>query len=257
MPLPFVIHRYRGFFGDYVPWYAIAVGVALAVMAIGLYFELRKHRNSSETRFLLCFPLSLIFGVVLACAFDAMFRGTWKTWFGDDVKQFGFVFLGWAIGVLTFVAVWGRCFGFGAKYMLDFYAPLLAVGQAIGRIGCFLGGCCYGVPSAQFGVHYPKGSLPNDMCGDVGLFPIQLVESAWLFCVFAMCKRMDRRYSCAIYLIGMSAGRFCFEMFRHDRRGNVLGISALSPSQVLSGILLLIGMVLFIVSRITFKAKER
>ena len=257
MSIPFVIHRYRSFFGDYVPWYAIAVGVALAVMAIGLYLELRKHRKSSETRFLLCFPLSLIFGVMLACAFDVVFRGTWKTWFGDEVKQFGFVFLGWAIGVLTFAATWGRCFGFGAKYMLDFYSPLLAVGQAIGRIGCFLGGCCYGVPSTRFGVHYPKGSMPNDMCGDVGLFPIQLVESAWLFFVFAMCKREDRRYSCAIYLVGMSVGRFCFEMFRHDHRGSELGFLSLSPSQVLSGMLFLIGALLFIVSLLKLKDKER
>lgn len=254
MSFPIVIHRYCSFFGDYVPWYAIAVGIALAVMAIGLYFELPKHRYKSETSFLLCFPMALIFGVILACVFDAVFRGTWRTWLVDGDKQFGFVFLGWAIGVLMFAAIGGRCLGLGARYMLDFYAPLLAVGQAIGRIGCFLGGCCYGIPSAQFGVHYPKGSLPNDMCGDIGLLPIQLIESAWLFCVFVMCKRMNRRYSCVIYLVGMSAGRFCFEMLRYDRRGSIGGIVALSPSQILSATLLLCGLLLFIVDQFDRKS---
>lgn len=257
MLFPIVIHRYCSFFGDYVPWYAIAVGIALAVMAIGLYLELHKHRNSSETWFLLCFPLSMMVGVVLACVFDAVFRETWKTWLEDGVKQFGFVFLGWAIGVLIFVAIWGRWLGLGVRYMLNFYAPLLAIAQAIGRIGCFLGGCCYGVPSTRFGVHYPKGSLPHDVCGDVGLFPIQLVESFWLFCVFAMCKRMDRRYSCAIYLVGMSTGRFCFELFRYDRRGSFAGISALSPSQLLSASLLVIGLALFVVDKGVLKSSVK
>lgn len=71
MQLPITIHRHCSFFGDYVPWYAISVGVALAVMAIGLFLELHKHRTGSETRFLICFPLSLVFGVVLACVFDS------------------------------------------------------------------------------------------------------------------------------------------------------------------------------------------
>lgn len=256
MPLPIVIHRYRSFFGDYLPWYSIAVGVALGAMAIGLYMELRKQSKDQESLFLLCFPLSLIFGVLVAACFDAVFRGTWRTWFGNGEKQFGFVFLGWAIGVLLFVSAWGRATRLGAKYLFDFYAPLLAIAQSIGRIGCFLGGCCYGVPSKFLGVHYPEGSLPHNNCGDIALFPIQLVESVWLLGIFVVCVSIKRKFAGAAYLIGVSAGRIFFEYFRYDNRGEVAGISCLSPSQMLSILLLISGFLLLLFSASSIKASR-
>ena len=55
--------------------------------------------------------------------------------------------------------------------ILDLFTPSLALGQSIGRIGCFLNGCCYGKPAgAPWGVRFPWSDVPR--------YPTQLFESA-------------------------------------------------------------------------------
>ncbi len=44
--------------------------------------------------------------------------------------------------------------------VVDIYAPSLAIGQAIGRIGCFLNGCCFGKP-VSWGIKFPPGSMAS------------------------------------------------------------------------------------------------
>jgi phosphatidylglycerol:prolipoprotein diacylglycerol transferase len=59
----------------------------------------------------------------------------------------------------------------------DAIAPSLAIGQAIGRIGCFLVGDDYGVPTAlPWGMAFPHGVPPTTE----RVHPTQLYESAWL-----------------------------------------------------------------------------
>ena len=244
-----VLRRYNDFFGYAVPWYSIFVGVAIAAMGCCLYIGLKRDfRHIDENKILLCFPLALCFGVITAAVFDSVFRGTWRTWNSGGTREFGFAFWGWAIGVLCFSAVWGKVFQIGAKRMLDFFAPSLAIAQGFGRIGCFLGGCCYGCPSDKMGLHYPPGSLPYEKVGDIALFPVQLVESLMLFLLFGLCIKSKRSMRCGIYLLGASLNRCVLEYFRYDNRGMIFGQNFFSPSQTVSIILFCIGIVMFLYS---------
>jgi phosphatidylglycerol:prolipoprotein diacylglycerol transferase len=100
----------------------------------------------------------------------------------------------------------------GLLVTLDLLVPFVALGHAIGRIGCFLNGCCYGRPSA-FGLYFPSA-------GQV-LIPTQLYSSALLFIIFLILRRMQNRkhftgqilYS---YLFLYSLARFSIEFFRND-----------------------------------------
>jgi phosphatidylglycerol:prolipoprotein diacylglycerol transferase len=57
----------------------------------------------------------------------------------------------------------------------DLGAVPLAIGAAIGRLGCFLNGCCYGVPATvPWAVRFPEKSLPAAQFGDAALHPSQL-----------------------------------------------------------------------------------
>lgn len=239
------LRRYNDFFGYTVPWYSIFVGIAVAAMGYWLYLGLKRDfKNIDENKILFCFPLSLLFGVITAAVFDTIFRGTWKTWINGGVKEFGFTFFGWAIGVLCFSAAWGKIQNIGAKRMVDFFAPSLALAQAFGRIGCFLGGCCYGCPSDKLGFCYPPGSLPYEKVGNVALFPVQLVESLMLFLLFYLCVKVNRKMRCSIYLIVVSINRCILECFRYDNRGIVFNQNFISPSQTVSIILFFIGIVM-------------
>ena len=62
--------------------------------------------------------------------------------------------------------------------LFDAIAPGLALGYAIGRIGCFLNGCCFGVPTnLPWGLVFPLGSLAAQTFPDVHIHPTQTYAS--------------------------------------------------------------------------------
>ena len=95
---------------------------------------------------------------------------------------------------------------------LDLLAPFIALGQGIGRIGCFLNGCCYGKASA-FGIYSP-------VSGQV-LIPTQLYSSLLMFLIFFILRYMQNRGHLPgqilyFYFFFYSVKRFFIEFFRND-----------------------------------------
>lgn len=83
------------------------------------------------------------------------FREAVQVWNG------GIVFYGGVIGAAVSVLIARALFPFPLLATLDAIAPSIGVGLAVGRIGCFLNGCCYGPPSeAPWAVRFPRDSGP-------------------------------------------------------------------------------------------------
>ncbi len=156
----------------------------------------------------------------------------------------GFVFYGGLIFALIFYliySVWLKKFPFDhSKYL----APGLIFGHAIGRVGCFFTGCCYG----------SQCDLPwaVRMHGET-VHPVQLYEAFGLFLLgyFALKwikQHKDSFYVLTHYLLFYSLLRFSIEFFRGDRiRGVYLNI--LSTSQLISLGLFFIVLVAMIIKR--------
>ncbi|MGI6175228.1 MAG: prolipoprotein diacylglyceryl transferase [Christensenellales bacterium] len=125
--------------------------------------------------------------------------------------------------------------------MLDIAAPSLALGQAFGRVGCYLSGCCYGAPSdSPLAVVYPKGSYAP---AGVPLLPVQLLESAFLVLLSVLLLLIlkhsrKKGTTCGWYLVLYAVWRFAIEFFRADPRGDIL---FLSTSQAISILLAVAG----------------
>jgi phosphatidylglycerol:prolipoprotein diacylglycerol transferase len=88
-------------------------------------------------------------------------RGNWLavTWAIIDMRKGGLEvyggFIAAALGVLIYMLFWGHSF----RWYLDILAPSAALGMGLGRIGCFLNGCCWGLPSdLPWAVRFPFGS---------------------------------------------------------------------------------------------------
>lgn len=141
--------------------------------------------------------------------------------------------------------------GFSKKYkwnpleLLDMVAPPVVFAQGIGRIGCFLAGCCYGRETTlPIGVKFKVGSLGPT---DVFVHPTQLYSSAFdiilalLLLYYAKKERKDGRIF-SLYVIIYSIGRFIVEFLRNDPRGNV---GFLSTSQFIAIFTLIIGIIVF------------
>lgn len=104
--------------------------------------------------------------------------------------------------------------------ILDLASPYAALGQAIGRIGCFLNGCCYGRP-ADWGPYVPLYQAH--------LHPTQIYESAGLLIVFFILKKMSVGKSfpgmlVAAYLLSAASLRFIVQFFRYDYDPVFLGL---------------------------------
>jgi phosphatidylglycerol:prolipoprotein diacylglycerol transferase len=120
--------------------------------------------------------------------------------------------------------------------------PALALGHAIGRIGCFLVGDDYGRPTTlPWGVAFPEG-LPPTM---VPVHPTQLYEAAALVPLVLLLLRARRRGDppssvLGLYLVLAGGIRFAIEFLRVNER--VLGI--LSVAHLASIAAVVIGLVL-------------
>ena len=128
---------------------------------------------------------------------------------------------------------------------LDLMIPSVALAQALGRVGCFLAGCCYGRETqSPLGVVFTNSDFaPNG----VKLLPTQLFMAGGDLVIMAVLlwyasKRPMRGRTSALYLILYSVGRFFIEFLRNDDRGTV-GI--LSTSQFIAIFTLAVGVIGF------------
>jgi phosphatidylglycerol:prolipoprotein diacylglycerol transferase len=169
--------------------------------------------------------------------------------------QAGGVFYGGLLGALAMAAWYTRKMQLPALRTADVFAPGIALGHAIGRLGCFSAGCCYGVPS-----HLPwalrftnPASQVRPEWLNVPLHPTQLYESFAEFLIFGiLIARIRRPHATgsiiALYLMLYSTARFVVEFFRFHEQGN-LWDGPLDTSQWLSIALFLLGASYFVITR--------
>ena len=136
----------------------------------------------------------------------------------------------------------------------DAFAPGIAAGQAVGRLGCLLAGCCYGHPTdLPWGVTFtnPTAAANVGTPLDVGLHPTQLYESAAALVILGVLLAFERRgrsfagRTFWTYLLLYPAVRFVIEFFRGDPRGAVFDL--LSTSQFVSVLLVPLSIVMLVV----------
>ncbi len=149
----------------------------------------------------------------------------------------GLVFFGGLLLALPVVIVYLRKNALSFGKVADIFAPALAIGHAIGRLGCFSAGCCHGRPTTlPWGVVFTD---PDSLAiTGIPLHPTQLYEAFanlvifFLLLLFQKRKRFDGQIV-ALYLGFYSAVRFTIEFFRGDSaRGFFL--DGISTSQGIS-----------------------
>lgn len=154
---------------------------------------------------------------------------SWQSFLDFAVTIFGgSVFYGGLLGGIAAGYLYGKKKGLDLAAWSDMAAPVAPLFHTFGRIGCFLGGCCYGV-ECTVGFTYQHSPIPE--ANGVTRFPIQLVEAAWNLLLFLLLSRLLKtgrlkgRLFCT-YLLLYAPARFVFEFWRGDTlRGAWLGLS--------------------------------
>ena len=161
--------------------------------------------------------------------------------FSWDTLQAGGVFYGGLIAALAVAWWYIRRTKLPPLKTADVFAPAIALGHGIGRLGCFSAGCCWGVEC-----HLPwavtfKNPVANSLVGvplNTPLHPTQLYESFAEFLIFSILLWRVRRPHAtgaiiSLYLVLYSTARFIVEFFRFHEQGNLWG-TPLDTSQFIS-----------------------
>ncbi len=220
--------------GEPLATFNLMLGLGLLSIVAGTLAQirLRSLKGAAETGLLAAIPVSAGIGVVLAAVADYLFRGLRHGWHWPE--EIGFVYFGWLAGCIAAFGLHSAITGIRWKFLLDFFLPLFALAQSFGRIGCFLGGCCFGRPAEWFGLVYPPGSIPDAVYGQTPLFPVQLLEALYLAVVFIILwRRVPFRFRGGAYLLLAAIGRFGCEYLRGDFRGSIGTVEVFSPAQCL------------------------
>lgn len=132
----------------------------------------------------------------------------------------------------------------------DLYAPGIALGHVIGRMGCFFAGCCWGKPTdAPWAITFTNPAAAENVGTplNIALHPTQLYEAGAELLILALLLATERRgrYFAGrtfwLYMLLYGITRFVIEIYRGDPRGELFGMST---SQFVSVLLVPISLVM-------------
>jgi phosphatidylglycerol:prolipoprotein diacylglycerol transferase len=175
------------------------------------------------------------------------FRHNPREIFSLATLQSGGVFYGGFLGGLVVVLGGARYLRLPALKLMDVVSPSLMLGAAIGRLGCFSAGCCWGSQTRVAWAVTFTDPYANTLVGTplgVALHPAQLYNFAAAFAIFLFLLWLGRRQRFegqlfAALAILYGASRFVTEFFRGDP-GRDLGFTAALTQAQLAGIFLVL-----------------
>lgn len=247
------------FFNHFIAYYGLMIVIGIAAAALIAHVQIKKfHLNWND--FLIICAVSGLFCIIgakilyllisihtidLAKLNDLAYIST--------LMNGGFVFYGGFIAIFPALYLCRKKLGIHVSEYLQYCTGCLPIAHGFGRLGCYLVGCCHGIPyDGWFSVIYSNSLYaPNG----VRLLPVQLLEAfgeliIGLFLVYS-CKRQKGISAIAIYMILYSVMRFFLEYLRGDSiRGSLY---AFSTSQLISIVVLIIGLIMCIYSKRAYK----
>lgn len=151
----------------------------------------------------------------------------------------GFVFYGSLLTAIPIMLWYFKKIKVPVLGMLDVMALVTCLVHGFGRIGCFLAGCCYGLPTESFlGVTFTSPVCQAEPL-NTPLHPTQVYEAIFIFCLliglsFLKSKKKFEGQIFLLYLILYAAGRGVLELFRGDTQRGFLIENILSNSQFIA-----------------------
>ena len=205
--------------------------------------------------------------LMIITEWDVYYRDHPGQIFSLDFFRSGGVFYGGFIGALLASVIAMRVYKLPWWRTADAFAPGIAIGQAIGRLGCYSAGCCWGEPTTSaLGVQFKErgheitgvptivahltdpvqrevwANKLGGLLAPLKLHPVQLYETGATFVIFLVLLAVTgrRRFHgqvMLVYALLYAIARFTIEFWRDDPRGEVW---KLSTSQFIA-VLLFIG----------------
>lgn len=191
----------------------------LAVILSVILCVSKGKKKGESSQFLWSFCLWLIIiGIVGARILHVVLYPSFYHSLKDVIWDGGLILHG-GLGLSFIVGlIWLKLSKRSFWKITNLLSPYIALGFSIGRVGCFLNGCCYGIP-CKFGVIFPKNSLAGSIFPNQPLFPTQLISSINLFLIFLLLTKYEMKFSpfsLLWFFLFYSIHRFLIEFPRAD-----------------------------------------
>lgn len=263
------MYRYLLVIRDFqLPAYGV---MAVIGYLVGMYFVNKEAtRNSIKPIIIQSLSMWIIVGMLIGARIWYVWEN-WSQFAPNPLSIFklwegGMVFYGGFIGGFTGGILFIRLAKLPLPKVMDIMAPGIAIAVGIGRIGCFLNGCCYGrVTDSCIGISFPekwnppaywdhlqRGLISNGASHSLPVIPTQLISALNLLIIFGILWKTRRKkvfngflFTLFIGLYGLQ--RFIIDFFRHYS-GNALILKYLTLSQVLSIFMMVISFVVIIIA---------
>jgi phosphatidylglycerol:prolipoprotein diacylglycerol transferase len=215
----------------YLPTYGVLVAVAfLTALAMAGKLGRREglNRDAVMNLGIYCALAGIAGAKVFMIVLDPYYRKNPAQILTLSTLQSAGIWYGGFIVALVFAFYYMRRQGLPFLKTSDVFAPGLAIGHAIGRLGCFAAGCCYGRPTmVRWAVTYTNPDANGAPLG-VPVHPTQLYEALVesIICLFLYLRAMKKHKDgtiIALYLILSSVARFLVEFVRAHDAANPLG----------------------------------
>lgn len=220
--------------------YSYGLMAALGFLLGGFLLERELQRKGKNKELAGSIIISAIIGGIVGSKIYYLIQNPQllqDNFLGSVFSGAGLIWYGGVIGGTITVAWWIRRKGLPFLLVADLMAPLLLLGQSMGRMGCFLSGDgCYGPPSdLPWAMSFPNGVVPTMET----VHPTPLYDTILLLALFFLLwslRKKDFRPGTFFGLFGIFMGveRFFTESWRTDPK-YILGF--LSEAQIISIIL--------------------
>lgn len=246
-PVPHFLH---GFLPHHITFHSYGVCIALGILFSYLFLLKRLKKqfgadSDSVTNYVMLLTIAGIIGgkIVFFLESPATYLGHPAMMFRDFGS--GFVFYGSFLFVLPVMYFYFKKNKWPMRRMIDNMAIVAIIVHGFGRIGCFLAGCCHGkITHSGIGV-----SFSSPVCAALPLneplHPTQLYEVGLLLIILGVIYlfRNKKQYDGQLFLIYAfmyAIGRLFIEYFRGDYDRGFLFNGALSHSQFIALILIIV-----------------
>jgi len=219
-------------------WYGVLIAAAVFICSLIVQNNAARRGYSPELMSRIVF-WTILWGIIGGRSLHVLVQAPYYYRHPLEIlslRNGGLAVEGAVIAALAFLCIYSEIRRFNLLEMLDIVALPVPLGQALGRLGCFMNGCCYGKPTDSFlGVKFPQLAEK--------VHPTQLYYSITYVLLFFVLRMLYRRrlkpgVVFSTYILGFALTRYIIDMLRGDLLATEFG---LYPTQIIGVVLFIMG----------------